>query len=160
SDETSYLIFGTANLSGDLMLSDVLAQTQAITLPDGQFVALGDVNHDGFDDLGALAVLSRPGINGDNVTHLVGEVFWGAARSSIPSSGWAPGLVIEPTDPQYGTFSLQSLQNTIFNSVGDANGDAIPDFAYADTVTDTVQIFYGHALQAPSGNPTTLLPQQ
>jgi hypothetical protein len=139
----TYLIFGRDGLSGAQNLQTL--PNRIITGRDASWVALGDVNGDGFDDLGANNYVTRPGVADPaaSVRHAVGEIFLGRADLRTATSLSTPDLVIEPGKPNY---DLNELRDNLFRSPGDLNGDGKADFVLADTFGGYARVFSGRAL--------------
>jgi Ca2+-binding RTX toxin-like protein len=161
---TSYVVFGRAGLSGITSLS-TLPNTFYIT-GDAGLIALGDINGDGFADLGATAVIARPtldettGTFATSANHSVGEIFLGRADSNTALALDKPDLVVEPGKPNY---DLEDYRPYIFASPGDLNHDGKADLVLADAVGGYSRIYFGQAMQPAlpgSGTSVTNLPPQ
>jgi Ca2+-binding RTX toxin-like protein len=158
---TNYLVFGSTLPQNGVSM---------IQLPAGEFVPLGDVNGDGFADLGAQVneLTSRmagdPATNGDildakHVTHPVTEVFLGGmdARTRLRMTTAAapapePALVVEPDQPIYGLAGPLPFQPFSVAALGDVAGSGTNDFASVDS--EGVHVFFGWAKTfAPASAP-------
>ena len=123
---------------------------------------IGDVNGDGIDDLGALALESSPDLaqNGDFVTHAVGQVFLGSGVWTAGSFE-TPALVFELDNPSYQDSGAGTIPRQYFAGLGNVNGDtvdhdgdagtpeiAVYDLAVAETLGTRVHLSFGKALSA------------
>ncbi|HEY7116497.1 MAG TPA: SdrD B-like domain-containing protein [Tepidisphaeraceae bacterium] len=148
----SYLVFGRAGMTGVNLLPTLSGVLK--TNRDAGWVALGDVNGDGFADLGANSILARPLLSEASGTfsfarHSVGEVFFGRASARTSLSLDTPDLVIEPGKPNY---DLPEFRANLFNTPGDINRDGKSDFVLADSFGGFSRVYFGQALQpAQSG---------
>ncbi|MEQ1831132.1 MAG: hypothetical protein ABL921_34620, partial [Pirellula sp.] len=121
------------------------------TLSSGYAVPLGNLDGLDVDDLGLVFAASSDNVaeNGSSVKHFVGQVFLnsGITNGSLFSK---PSLVVESGAPLYFSSTPASW---FFGSLGDVNGDGLPDFAIADSLAGRMlSIYTGHAL---SNNPAT-----
>jgi hypothetical protein len=153
----THVVFGRAVLAGSLDLFTLPGRVG--TGRDGGWVGLGDVNGDGFDDLGAANFITRPGVVDPAllVRHTVGEVFFGRANLSTAGTLTTPDLVVEPGKPNYDVTTIRDL---LFESPGDLDGDGRADFALADTFGGFARVYRGQALlpaqASGSGGPVTV----
>ena len=89
----SFLINGESVIPGGFL--DLLSVATAI---DGSHVAsVGDINRDGFDDIGAVKFEASPGLNGDGqIYHQVIEVYYGGDDFADRLDNGAPSFIFEP----------------------------------------------------------------
>ncbi|MDB5319040.1 MAG: cya 2, partial [Phycisphaerales bacterium] len=141
------LVFGRTGLTGVNVLSTLPGVLR--TSRDGGWVSLGDVNGDGFADLGANSIRSTSPLSESTnslsqIRHSVGEVFFGRANARNTMSLDSPDLVIEPAKPNYDS---PGFRTNVFNSPGDINKDGRSDIVLADSFGGFSRIYFGQALQ-------------
>ena len=150
--ETSFLVPGSANPA---LGSGVAAHS---------LTALGDVNGDSFDDIGASVFelgfsffLGLPIFD----EHQVGHVYFG--QSNGPDLT-VPDLVLESAAPQYipllSTASIRVPRSHAFGFVGDLNKDGTFDFAMADDQVGALHVYRGQALAVAPPLAVGRLPEQ
>ena len=159
--EKSYLLYG-GNLAPTIALQN-LSAAAGRTLLVGNLFGIGDVNGDGFDDVGGTVAEGSPQLSeGQNQNyHQVGQIFLGGARG--PSLLATPDLVIESAAPYYfqltglSTRAATLLRLNLFAGVGDLNGDGAADFVQADRFGGASHVLRGRALTVPLPSPRPAL---
>ena len=118
----------------------------------GRLFGLGDIDNDGFDDLGAPVLESSPTLAeqeqaGDGVRrHQVGHIFFGRGKFTAADLE-TPDLVLEPVRPEYILAQFGGgFRPHLFAGVGDTNGGGLADFALADALGGSVHVFFGRRL--------------
>ncbi len=136
---------------GVITLGEMLGQAasgtaSAMKLSAARYVRLGDIDRDGFDDLGAAVFLSAPTLDSLSspsetyVTHQVGQVYRGAARATLSFA--RPALVFEPARPLFlDSSSYELLQPHSFASTGAPQVGASAALALADGLQGSVYVF-------------------
>ncbi|MCA9139509.1 MAG: FG-GAP repeat protein, partial [Planctomycetales bacterium] len=122
-----------------------------LTLPNlNHLLGLGDVDGDGFDDLGYVAaessfdLVSSGGLLFHNVGHVVSSRgLFGLNDTEIADKiANSPDLVVETGRPLFSHAAVGTPFS--FGSLGNINGDAFADFAIADSITgNQLHLFAG-----------------
>jgi Ca2+-binding RTX toxin-like protein/Leucine-rich repeat (LRR) protein len=144
SNAESFLVFGRSSLSGTKTLAGLPATLDVVaTAPFG---SLGDINGDGFDDLGAFALQTSPNLaETGTVAHRAGQVFLGRTDAKSALNLTTPDLVFEPARPNYDSSAFRPYQ---FESPGDINNDGKADLVLADAFGGDLHVYFGRALTA------------
>ncbi|MFC1859343.1 LamG-like jellyroll fold domain-containing protein, partial [Thermodesulfobacteriota bacterium] len=98
TESGSFIVWGAAN--------DGTLSANSWAIPKNYLLTgLGDVNGDGIEDFGALALEISPRLNetGAQLAHVVAQVFYGSTERSEISLD-QPNVVIEPKRPSYFDF--------------------------------------------------------
>ncbi|RLB94870.1 MAG: hypothetical protein DRH50_05770, partial [Deltaproteobacteria bacterium] len=152
SSSGSYLITGRTGVSGTLSLSSEPYDNSRRLL-----FGAGDINGDGMDDLGAVALEESPklGEDGSVVVHSVGQLFLGRETWGVTSFA-KPDMVFEQNESTYQESAGAEIPPRFFDSSGDVNGDGKVDVALAENLGRQVHIYRGDALAdyVPTGGGT------
>ncbi|MCX7893546.1 MAG: PA14 domain-containing protein, partial [Burkholderiales bacterium] len=108
----------------DLPSSTTMASRQsagrAFALPGGAFRAIGDVNGDGFADLGAAVLVQSDRLSETGkVEHQVLDIYLGGEASGLAASFAAPDVRIEPGRALYVPSGLLPAQPLYFGPLGE-----------------------------------------
>ncbi|MCA9091868.1 MAG: VCBS repeat-containing protein [Planctomycetaceae bacterium] len=144
SDE-SYVIFGGDSLPGSLSETD---PAKIIHLQKGNLISLGDINGDGYSELGIVIPVTTDTLTGASLEHQVGQVFFGTANLST-SDFSTPDIIVEMSHPFYSSTSETAEYS--FAGIGDLDDDGKADFGIADDLGGRqVHLFAG---QSTTANP-------
>jgi hypothetical protein len=134
----SYLIFGGSPIAA---LDSLVAQGHALQLTGpGGLIPLGDIDGDGQADLGhvAEATTDRVTENGDQLKHLVGQVFLGSCYlhndTGLADLFDAPDLQVETGRPFFS--ATLNIPNYFFGPLGNVNADLRTDVAPGVNTSD------------------------
>ncbi len=145
----AWVIFGnSANGSLSTLNSSRLNES-------GGLVSLGDINGDRVIDLGHVSAerTQRQTESGDELQHLVGQVFFGTTNLRS-ATNWvtplaSPAITVEADQPFYVTLSGDPSQKYSFGAVGQMLGDSKKDFAIADAIPGaSLHLFRGRSIAA------------
>ena len=159
SQNETFLIFGRDTLVNQTVQLDLTAlssQTRHVQGTAGTFLALGDLNGDGYGELGAAVLEKTSPIDTTQapLTHQVGQVFFGTETAAQSLDLATPALVLELERPKYKPASVETI---LFSGVGNVDGDTNvttskprSDLAIGDALFGKVHVFYGRDLQSES----------
>ena len=114
-----------------------------------RLLPLGDVDGDGYDDLGASSF--EPGraftIFGEvENAHRVGHIYLGSA---LGPDFTRPDLVLETSNPNYLNIPSDVPNSFLIGSMGDIDGDGRSELALADAPGGVLHVFRGEELLPP-----------
>ena len=127
--------------------SGVLASVST-TLNIGPMIAMGDINADGFADLGATTLEESSSQDGSTLYHAVGQIHLG------PNITTTPNLTIESGEPHYLTES-PTKKPSLLAAIGNWNAtvDGLSDFGMVDSSLSRAVRFFSGKPFTPQGGP-------
>src|SRR5262249_33066547 len=148
-DDKTYIVFG-GTLSSSTALASLSSSAGRILLTGGLF-SLGDINNDGYDDLGAAVAKGSPKFaEGTAVLYRQArEISIGGVRGTTAYT--AADILLEPAQAIFfdsAGYSRVSdgLRLNLFGAVGDLNGDGFTDLVQADRLGGASHVIFGRAL--------------
>ncbi|HEX2474911.1 MAG TPA: SdrD B-like domain-containing protein, partial [Lacipirellulaceae bacterium] len=154
---TSHFGSGTPGGGPSFLVAAGSAPTFGSPLALHNVVPLGDIDDDGYDDLGAS--FFEPGraffFFGGEVenAHRVGHVYRGGENG--PNFA-RPDFVLETANPNYLSSPDDTARLFLIGSAGDIDGDGHSEFALADEPGGVLHVFRGEDLLPPAVTATPL----